>query len=130
MYLRSQERGARYTLLMLPEEEKKKGVITASAGNHALGLSYHGQDLNIPVTVVMPIVAPIMKVQSCRQYGAQIIIHGRDIGESREHAMRIAKDKGLTYINGYDHPHIIAGQGTMGLEIVEQVLTLAKNFFF
>ena len=115
---------------MLPEEEKKKGVITASAGNHALGLSYHGQDLNIPVTVVMPIVAPIMKVQSCRQYGAQIIIHGRDIGESREHAMRIAKDKGLTYINGYDHPHIIAGQGTMGLEIVEQVLTLAKNFFF
>jgi threonine dehydratase len=99
----------------------KTGVITASAGNHALGLSYHGQELSIPVTVVMPIVAPIMKVQSCRQFGAKIIIHGRDIGESREHAMRIAKAEGLTYINGYDHPHIIAGQGTMGLEIVEQV---------
>ncbi|XP_057373337.1 L-threonine ammonia-lyase-like isoform X2 [Daphnia carinata] len=115
------ERGARYTLLMLPEANQKQGVCTASAGNHALALSYHGQELGIPVTVVMPIVAPIMKVQSCRQFGANIIIHGRDIGESREYAMRLAKEKGLTYINGYDHPHIIAGQGTMGLEIVEQV---------
>ena len=97
------------------------GVITASAGNHALGLSYHGQELGIPVTVVMPIVAPIMKVQSCRQFGASIVIHGRDLGESRENAMRMAADLRLTYINGYDHPHIIAGQGTMGLEIVEQV---------
>ncbi|EFX82963.1 hypothetical protein DAPPUDRAFT_302120 [Daphnia pulex] len=115
------ERGARYTLLMLPEVNQKQGVCTASAGNHALALSYHGQELGIPVTVVMPIVAPIMKVQSCRQFGANIIIHGRDIGESREFAMRLAKEKTLTYINGYDHPHIIAGQGTMGLEIVEQV---------
>ncbi|KAK4015863.1 hypothetical protein OUZ56_030833 [Daphnia magna] len=115
------ERGARYTLLMLPEANQKQGVCTASAGNHALALSYHGQELGIPVTVVMPIVAPIMKVQSCRQFGANIIIHGRDIGESREFAMRLGKEKNLTYINGYDHPHIIAGQGTMGLEIVEQV---------
>jgi len=79
--------------------------------------------LGIPVTVVMPIVAPIMKVQSCRQFGAEIVIHGKDIGESREHAMHLAKERNLTYINGYDHPHIIAGQGTMGLEIVEQVRT-------
>ena len=116
-----QERGARYTLLMLSEKNRKQGVIAASAGNHALALSYHGQELGIPVTVVMPIVAPIMKVQSCRQYGANIVIHGSDIGESREFAMRLAKEKSLTYVNGYDHPHIIAGQGTMGLEIVEQV---------
>lgn len=115
------ERGARFALLMLPEAKKVAGVIAASAGNHALALSYHGQELGIPVTVVMPIVAPIMKVQSCRQYGANIVIHGKDIGESREFAMRLAKEKSFTYINGYDHPHIIAGQGTMGLEIVEQV---------
>jgi len=115
------ERGARYTLLMLPEVQQKQGVIAASAGNHALALSYHGQELSIPVTVVMPIIAPIMKIQSCRQFGANIIIHGKDILESREYAMRLAKKENLTYINGYDHPHIIAGQGTMGLEIVEQV---------
>ncbi|XP_066944322.1 uncharacterized protein [Macrobrachium rosenbergii] len=115
------ERGARYTLLMLTEEQRKKGVIAASAGNHALALSYHGQDLGIPVTVVMPLVAPIMKVQACRQYGANIIVRGKDIGECREIALRMSKDQGLLYINGYDHPHILAGQGTMGLEIVEQV---------
>ncbi|XP_042240424.1 nascent polypeptide-associated complex subunit alpha, muscle-specific form-like isoform X2 [Homarus americanus] len=115
------ERGARYTLLMLSEEQQKKGVIAASAGNHALALSYHGQDLGIPVTVVMPLVAPIMKVQACRQYGANIIVKGNDIGECREYALKIAQEQGLLYINGYDHPHILAGQGTMGLEIVEQV---------
>ncbi|XP_064094075.1 uncharacterized protein LOC135206650 isoform X2 [Macrobrachium nipponense] len=115
------ERGARYTLLMLTEEQRRKGVIAASAGNHALALSYHGQDLGIPVTVVMPLVAPIMKVQACRQYGANIIVRGKDIGECREIALRMSKEQGLLYINGYDHPHILAGQGTMGLEIVEQV---------
>ncbi|XP_037777571.1 L-threonine ammonia-lyase-like isoform X2 [Penaeus monodon] len=115
------ERGARYTLLMLSESQRKKGVIAASAGNHALALSYHGQDLGIPVTVVMPLVAPIMKVQACRQYGANIIVKGSDIGECREIALKMAKEQDLLYINGYDHPHILAGQGTMGLEIVEQV---------
>ncbi|ROT85656.1 hypothetical protein C7M84_009725 [Penaeus vannamei] len=111
------ERGARYTLLMLNESQRKKGVIAASAGNHALALSYHGQDLGIPVTVVMPLVAPIMKVQACRQYGANIIVKGSDIGECREIALKMAKEQDLLY----DHPHILAGQGTMGLEIVEQV---------
>ncbi|XP_071550574.1 uncharacterized protein [Panulirus ornatus] len=115
------ERGARYTLLMLSKEQQKKGVIAASAGNHALALCYHGQDLGIPITVVMPLVAPIMKVQACRQYGANIIVKGKDIGECREYALRIAKEQDLLYVNGYDHPHILAGQGTMGLEIVEQV---------
>ncbi|XP_069944264.1 uncharacterized protein [Cherax quadricarinatus] len=115
------ERGARYTLLMLPEDQQKRGVIAASAGNHALALCYHGQELQIPVTVVMPLVAPIMKVQACRQYGANVIVKGNDIGECREYALRLAKEQGLLYVNGYDHPHILAGQGTMGLEIVEQV---------
>lgn len=118
------ERGARNTLLMLSQEQRKKGVIAASAGNHALALSYHGKDLGIPVYVVMPLIAPIMKVSMCRQYGADVIVHGEDISVSKTHAMRLAKEKDLTYINGYDNPNIISGQGTMGLEIIEQVSDL------
>merc|ERR1711936_904473 len=115
------ERGARYTLMMLEPEQKKNGVIAASAGNHALALAYHGGQLKIPVTVVMPVVAPIMKVENCKKYGANVIVHGKDIGESRERALEIGQEKGLMYINGFDHPNILAGQGTMGLEIIEQV---------
>ncbi|KAK9504478.1 hypothetical protein O3M35_010801 [Rhynocoris fuscipes] len=115
------ERGACYALLMLPEENKRNGVISASLGNHALALSYHGKRLNIPVTVVMPNVAPIMKVQACKQYGAEVIVMGNDMKEAKRLAMNLAKERNLSYINGYDHPHIIAGQGTLGLEIVEQV---------
>lgn len=115
------ERGACYALLMLPEEKKALGVISASLGNHALALSYHGHKLNIPVTVVMPILAPIMKVQACKRYGANVVVKGADMREAKRFAMQMAQDEGLTYINGYDHPHIIAGQGTLGLEIVEQV---------
>merc|ERR1719400_1809342 len=115
------ERGARYTLMMLPEEQKKRGVIAASAGNHALALAYHGGKLNIPVTVCMPVVAPIMKVENCKKFGATVIIHGANIGESRDKALVIGKEKGYMYVNGFDHPDILAGQGTMGLEILEQV---------
>merc|ERR1712051_454970 len=115
------ERGARNTLMMLEPEQKLAGVIAASAGNHALALAYHGGQLNISVTVVMPIVAPIMKVENCKKYGANVIVYGKDIGESRERALEIGKEKGFMYINGFDHPDILAGQGTMGLEILEQV---------
>lgn len=115
------ERGARYTLMMLPQAQKMKGVIAASAGNHALALAYHGGELNVPVTVVMPVVAPIMKVENCKKFGATVIVYGKDIGESRERALVIGREKGLMYINGFDHPNILAGQGTMGLEILEQV---------
>ncbi|XP_063219212.1 L-threonine ammonia-lyase isoform X2 [Bacillus rossius redtenbacheri] len=115
------ERGARYALLMLAEGKRAHGVISASLGNHALALCYHGHDLGIPVTVVMPIVAPIMKIQACRQYGATVVVQGNDMGEAKRLALKLSAERGLTYINGYDHPHIMAGQGTMGLEIVEQV---------
>merc|ERR1719228_1646768 len=115
------ERGARYTLIKLTPEQKKIGVIAASAGNHAQALAYHGGQLGIPVTVVMPIVAPIMKVENCKHYGANVIIHGENIGESRTQALKIGARKGLMYVNGYDHPNILAGQGTMGLEILTQV---------
>ena len=115
------ERGARFTLMMLSEEQKKIGVIAASAGNHAQALAYHGGLLGIPVTVVMPIVAPIMKVENCKKYGANVIIHGANITESCIYANKLGREKGFMYVNGYDHPDILAGQGTMGLEIMEQV---------
>ena len=115
------ERGARNALLMLPSKQKKHGVIAASAGNHALGLSYHGQLLGIPVTVVMPRFAPLMKVMNCRRLGATVVLHGSDLAEARLRADEIAAEKSLRYINGYDDPAIIAGQGTLGLEIVAQV---------
>lgn len=115
------ERGARNALLMLNEEERQRGVIAASLGNHAQAVCYHGYKLGIPVTVVMPLIAPIMKIQKCREYHANVVIEGKDMSEAKQVAFKLSKEKGLTYINGYDHPHIIAGQGTLGLEIVEQV---------
>ncbi|XP_050296977.1 L-threonine ammonia-lyase-like isoform X1 [Anthonomus grandis grandis] len=115
------ERGARYAMLMLNDQERKKGVIAASLGNHAQAVSYHGYLLGIPVTVVMPLIAPIMKIEKCREYCAQVVIEGKDMNEAKKVASRISKEQGLTYINGYDHPHIIAGQGTIALEILEQV---------
>ena len=115
------ERGARNALALLPAEQRKRGVIAASAGNHALGLAYHGQLLKIPVTVVMPRFAPLTKVSNCRRLGANVILHGTDLTEARAQADEIAASQRLTYINGYDDPDIIAGQGTLGLEIAEQV---------
>ncbi|XP_026314655.1 uncharacterized protein LOC113226296 isoform X2 [Hyposmocoma kahamanoa] len=115
------ERGARNALLLLSPGAKQRGVISASLGNHSQGLSFHANQLNVPTTVVMPNVAPIMKIEKCRSYGANVIIYGDDMKEAKYHAMILAKEKNLTYINGYDHPHIMAGQGTMGLEILEQV---------
>lgn len=115
------ERGARNALLLLNDEQKRRGVIAASAGNHASALSYHGKLLNVPVTVVMPRFAPLMKVRTCERMGAHVLLHGHDIAEAREHAMQFVREQGLTYINGFDDPAIIAGQGTLGLEILQQV---------
>jgi threonine dehydratase len=115
------ERGARNALLRLPPAQQKRGVIAASAGNHALGLAYHGQLLGIPVTVVMPDYAPLIKVSTCRRLGARVVIQGRDFAEARAGADALADREGLAYIHGFDDPDIIAGQGTMALEILEQV---------
>lgn len=115
------ERGARNALLLLDDATKKKGVIAASAGNHSQGLSYHGQLLGVPVTVVMPIHAPINKVANCRHLGAEVVLHGEDFAQARQHVDVLAKERGLTHIHGFDDPGVIAGQGTIGLEIVDQV---------
>lgn len=118
------ERGARNALLLLDDDQKARGVVAASAGNHALGLAHHGQQLGIPVTVVMPTYAPLVKVTTCRSLGATVINHGDNFDEAIAHAQTLVDFDGLTYINGYDDAAIIAGQGTMALEILDQVADL------
>jgi threonine dehydratase len=115
------ERGARNALAQLSPDQQKRGVIAASAGNHAQALAYQGSLLGIPATVVMPKFAPLIKVSTCQQLGANVVLHGTDFGEAKARAHEIAKEKDLAYIDGYDDPAIIAGQGTMGLEIIEQI---------
>jgi threonine dehydratase len=115
------ERGARNALSLLSPEQQKRGVIAASAGNHAQALAYQGKLLSVPATVVMPKWAPLIKVTNCQKLGAKVVLHGEDFGEAKTEAHYMAEQHGLAYIDGYDDPAIIAGQGTMGIEIVEQV---------
>lgn len=115
------ERGARYALLQLDAARKAHGVIAASAGNHALALAYHGGQLAIPVTVVMPTYAPLVKQANCRRLGAMVVLHGASFGEAKAKADELARQEQLAYVHGYDDLAIIAGQGTLGLEVVEQV---------
>jgi threonine dehydratase len=115
------ERGARNALLLLSEDERRRGVISASAGNHALGLAYHGKLLSVAVTVVMPKYAPLIKQSTCRRLGANVVLHGETFGEAYEQACALGQQQNLAYIHGFDDPAIIAGQGTMALEILEQV---------
>lgn len=113
------ERGARNRLLMLDTAARARGVVAASAGNHALGLASHGRDLGIPVTVVMPRWAPLVKVTNCRLLGAEVILHGDAFAEAYTLAQQLGLERGLTFVSAYDDPDIIAGQGTLGLEILE-----------
>jgi threonine dehydratase len=115
------ERGARNALMMLPKASRQRGVVAASAGNHALGLAYHGRLLGISVTVVMPEFAPLIKITTCQRLGARVLLRGRDFAEACAEADLLVEREGLTYIHGYDDPGIIAGQGTLALEILDQV---------
>lgn len=115
------ERGARNALSRLDNDRRRRGVIAASAGNHALALAYHGGQLQIPVTVVMPKFAPLIKQARCRRQGAKVILHGESFSEAKALADELAEQSGYTYVHGYDDPDIIAGQGTMALEILAQV---------
>lgn len=115
------ERGARNRLLLLSPQQREAGVIAASAGNHALALAYHGQDLGVRVTVVMPKWAPLIKLTNCRSFGAEVILHGESFDEAKAEARAICERRGMVYVHGFDDPHVIAGQGTMGLEILQDV---------
>ena len=115
------ERGARNKLLQLTAEQRATGVIAVSAGNHALGLAYHGQLLGVPVTVVMPRWAPLVKVTNCRTFGATVILYGDTYEEARQRAVELSNQLQLLLIPGFDDDAIIAGQGTLGLEILLDV---------
>ncbi|XP_058957910.1 L-threonine ammonia-lyase-like [Pocillopora verrucosa] len=115
------ERGAINSLLLLSEDQKDRGVITATPGNHGIALAFHGQALGIPVHVVLPEQSPLIKQTMCKKFGASIIIKGSNQAEAKEFATSMATEKRLAYIEGHDHPHVISGQGTIGLEIIDQV---------
>ena len=115
------DRGSLNRLLRLTADERTRGVVTASAGNHGQGLAYHGSRLGIPVTVVMPTTAPLTKVTNTRAYGATVVQRGTVLDEAAEEARRLAEERTLVTVPAFDHPDIIAGQGTIGLEILEQV---------
>ena len=113
------ERGARNSLLALDDEQRARGVVAASAGNHALALAYHGAELGIPVTVLMPSIAPLTKITKCRALGARVILEGDSIADAALAAQQYVNDEGMKYINGFDDFNIIAGAGSVGLEILE-----------
>uniref|UniRef100_A0A0X3NHJ2 Serine racemase n=1 Tax=Schistocephalus solidus TaxID=70667 RepID=A0A0X3NHJ2_SCHSO len=115
------ERGACNTLSAFTSEQKRIGAISASTGNHSSAMALHAKKLGIPVTVVMPTITPIPKINNCLAFGAKIILKGKTISEARRVALKLAHQHGYTYVNGYDHPNILAGQGTIGLEILQQV---------
>ena len=113
------ERGALNRLLQLDEAAKAKGVIGASAGNHAQGLAYHGKRLGVPVTIVMPTTTPIVKVTQTQGHGATVVQYGEKFDDAYAHARKLELEQGLTFIHPFDEPDIIAGQGTVGLEMLE-----------
>jgi len=114
------ERGALNRLLTLSEEEKARGVVAASAGNHAQGLAYHAGRLGVKATICMPQTTPLVKVSATRAYGANVVLHGANYDETSMEAARLSKDEGLTMVHAFNDEAVIAGQGTIGLEIFEQ----------
>ncbi len=113
------ERGALNALLLLREEQRKRGVIAASAGNHAQGLSYHGTRLGVPVTIVMPVPTPSVKIMQTESVGGTVVLHGETFDEAYAHARELEEQQGLTFVHPFDDPDVAAGQGTVALEMLE-----------
>ncbi len=113
------ERGALNKLLQLSEADRKRGVIAASAGNHSQGLSYHAARLGIPVTIVMPKATPFVKVQQTRGHGAEVVIEGENYDEASHVARRLCDERDLTFVHPFNDPEVMAGQGTVALEMLE-----------
>jgi threonine dehydratase len=115
------ERGACNKLVQLTQEERDRGVIAMSAGNHAQGVAYHAQRLGLRAVIVMPRFTPGVKVEATRGFGAQVVLHGDTLDESRSHALELARREQLTFVHPYDDEAIVAGQGTAALEMLEDV---------
>ena len=118
------DRGALNKLTSLGEAERRRGVITMSAGNHAQAVAYHAQRLNIPATIVMPVTTPYVKVAATRAHGAEVVLDGETIAEAQARCERLMSERGLTLVHPYDDARIIAGQGTVALEMLEEVADL------
>jgi threonine dehydratase len=114
------ERGALNKLLTLSREERSSGVIAASAGNHAQGVAYHAGRRGIRAQICMPLTTPLIKVSSTRSYGAEVVLHGANYDEACEEAVRRSQQEGLTFVHAFDDDAVIAGQGTLGIELVQQ----------
>jgi threonine dehydratase len=112
------ERGALNKLRTLDERQRRAGVIAASAGNHAQGVAYHAQRLGVPAVIVMPRYSPGIKIEHTRDYGAEVILHGELFDDAKRHALALAEQRGLTWVDAYDDEQIIAGQGTIALEML------------
>jgi len=118
------ERGALNAMLMLGAERCNRGIIAASAGNHAQGLSYHGRRLGIPVTIVMPKTTPTVKVMQTESVGGTVVLEGESFDEAYTHARRLEAELDLTFVHPFDDPRVAAGQGTVALEMLEDVPSL------
>ena len=115
------ERGAANVLLQLPPAERKRGVVTASAGNHGLAVAFHAARLGVGAVIVMPEWAPLTKVTAARRHGAEVVLHGENYDEAYARAREVEAERGLVFVHPFDDPRVIAGQGTIGLELVAQV---------
>ena len=115
------ERGALNALLQLSDEQRAKGVIAASAGNHAQGLSYHGTRLGMPVTIVMPRTTPTVKIMQTESVGGTVVLEGETFDEAYAHARLLEAERGMTFVHPFDDPQVAAGQGTVALEMLEDV---------
>ncbi len=118
------ERGAANLLLQLDETERRRGVVAASAGNHGLAVAYHAARLGIPATIVIPTYAPLIKATSARRYGAEVVLHGENYDEAYERARALQAERGAVFVHPFDDARVIAGQGTLGLELLDQVEAL------
>ena len=115
------ERGALNRIATLTPEQAARGVIAASAGNHAQGVAYHATKRGIRAVIVMPLTTPLVKVTATRDFGAEVLLHGASYDEAYAEALRLCAEQGLTFIHPFDDPDVMAGQGTIGLELLEQV---------
>jgi threonine dehydratase len=114
------ERGAANLLLQLDPAERARGVVAASAGNHGLAVAFHANRLGIAATIVMPEWAPLIKVTSARRYKAEVILHGGNFDEAYARALAVAAERAQVFVHPFDDPRVIAGQGTLGLELLDQ----------
>jgi threonine dehydratase len=115
------ERGALNRILLMNEDEKRRGVVAASAGNHAQAVAYHATQRGVLARIVMPLMTPLVKISATRGFGADVILHGANYDEACDEALRICQLEGMTFLHPFDDAAVINGQGTIGLELLEQV---------